>query len=62
MKTIYTLIEASVILGITPSQVRQLMDSGKIRGYRFNSERRIPKEYLDRYIANKGENAVDRSH
>lgn len=56
MKNIFTVGEAAKICKVAPSLVSKWIDAGRLRGYRIpgSQDRRIPKEYLIRFMKQYG--------
>lgn len=55
-KTIFTTGEVAKICKVAPRVVSKWFDSGRLRGYRIpgSQDRRIPKEYLIRFMKEYG--------
>jgi excisionase family DNA binding protein len=49
-----TISQAARLLGVSPSTVRTLIDSGKLPGWRVGDHRRVPLAKVEQYRKGEG--------
>ena len=49
----YTTKQVAVMLGYSPSKIKSLLASGRLRSIKDGGNRRIPPEYVDEYVTRR---------
>ena len=53
----YTTKQVAVMLGYSPSKIKSLIASGRLRSIKDGGNRRIMPEYIDEYVTRKEKEA-----